>query len=210
MARPGWVRVWIKIVFLLVIARMKTFAMTTKENEFIELCYNGNLDLCKEFYVSNPNINISAGDEDSFRYACLCGHLNVVKWLLKIKPDINISAKNERAFRWACQSGNLKTVKWLLEIKPDINISAENESAFSEACAYGHLDIAKWLLKIKPDINVGAGGNDYPFKWARLDEYLSVAEFLMHLVPYYNLKANYKQGGRIKNISQVTGLWDLL
>ena len=88
------------------------------EQEFIDLCKNGNLETAKEFLRLNPNINISASNELAFRLTCYYGHLEVAKWLLSVKPDINISVYNEQVFRLACDYGHLELAKWLQSLKP--------------------------------------------------------------------------------------------
>ena len=87
------------------------------EDEFIVLCYQGDLEGAKEYLQLYPDINISYS-EYAFRFTCEKGHLEVAKWLLNVKPDINISAFNEGAFRIACEYSNLEVAKWLQTLKP--------------------------------------------------------------------------------------------
>ena len=127
-----------------------------------------------------PKINVSAEDNQAFRYACSNGHLEVAKWLLTVKSDVNISEYNEHAFRSACHSGHQEIAKWLLSVKPDINISANDEHAFRSACHNGHQEIAKWLLTLKPDINVNAK-NDEAFLYACSKNKLQLALWLQSI-----------------------------
>ncbi len=117
-------------------------------------CCHGHLQLAQWLISVKPNINISAENEDVFRYACSQGYLQVAQWLLSVKPDINISAKNEDAFRWACHNGYLQVAQWLLSIKSDINISVDDEGSFRWACYFKHLQIAQWLQTLKPYLYV--------------------------------------------------------
>ncbi len=124
--------------------------MTAKEEEFVELCAFGNLELCKALYTMNPDINISSKNEEAFTWACWCGHLNVAKWLLDIKPDINISTENENIFRFTCRYNRLDVAKWLLKIKPDINICASNDFAYVHAASYRYNHTMLFLLHYVP------------------------------------------------------------
>jgi len=88
------------------------------EDEFIVLCYQGDLEGAKRILKKYPYINISALNECAFRYACINNHLELAKWLLSVKPDINISADNHGAFRWVCRYKHLEVAKWLQSLKP--------------------------------------------------------------------------------------------
>ena len=150
---------------------------------FCLACYHGCLHVAQWLLSVNPDINISARNEEAFRWACLNGHLHVAQWLLSVKNDINISADNEYAFRCSCSKGYLKIAQWLLSIKPNINISVGNEYAFRFSCSEGHLDVAQWLLSIKHDIDISAG-DDFAFRCACSQGHLHVAQWLQTLKPY--------------------------
>ena len=122
--------------------------------EFINLCYESDLEGAKRILKKYPYINVSYDNELAFCNVCYYGHLDIAKWLLSVKPDINISINNEKAFRSACFKGHLEVAKWLLSVKPDINISIKNEKAFRYACFEGHLEVAKWLQTLKPYLYV--------------------------------------------------------
>jgi hypothetical protein len=64
------------------------------EKQFIHLCSYGKLEELKRFFNDNPTIDISAENEDAFRWACYGGHLEVAKWLLEVNPDIDISSRD--------------------------------------------------------------------------------------------------------------------
>ncbi len=174
------------------------------ERLFIELCKKGDLRGAKREYQLNPNMNISAFEEQAFCYACEYGRLRVARWLLQISQEkgqsIDISAKNEYAFRYACENGHLHMAQWLLQVSKkrghDINISIFNELAFRMACKNGHLEVAQWLLQIKQDINISAD-NEYAFWWSCYYEKLHVAQWLQQMKPYlyvieYDEKGNMK------------------
>jgi hypothetical protein len=58
-------------------------------------------------------LDISAEDEEAFRWACYHGHLRLARWLYRIKPSINISANDEWAFQMACYKGHLRVAQWI-------------------------------------------------------------------------------------------------
>jgi hypothetical protein len=134
------------------------------QSYFNTLCKSGNLEEAHQYLLENPTINISANNEEAFRYTCLYGHLEGAQWLLSVKPDINISANDERAFRNACLKGHLSVAQWLLSVKPDINISANYECAFMYACVYGRLLVAQWLQSLKPNLYVINYNDDGSYK----------------------------------------------
>jgi len=122
--------------------------------QFIEACRIGDLESVREIYKLNPTIDISAHNEQAFRYACSKGHLKVVRQLFEWKPTIDISAQGENAFRSACYNGHLEVVRQLFEWKPTIDISAWDEEAFRQACYNGHLKVVKQLYEWKPTIDI--------------------------------------------------------
>jgi hypothetical protein len=61
-------------------------------------------------------------------------------------------------------------------MKPTISF----ETAFMAVCELGNLELAKWLFKEKPDIDISAA-NDYAFRMACKDGYLTTAKWLESL-----------------------------
>ena len=156
------------------------------EEQFINLCREGDLDELKQFLQNHPNIdNVTA-----FCYACWCGHLEFAKWLLHVNPDININISIiEQAFCVACCNGQLELAQWLLHLKPDINISAKNEWVFRETCIHGHLEVVKWLLSVKPDINISVN-SAWVFHRTCEKGHLEVAKWLLSMNPDINISYN--------------------
>jgi len=68
--------------------------------QFINICKKGYLEEAKLLFQLNPTIDISADDEDAFRFACKSGNLELVKWLLEVKPDIDISIENDKVVNY--------------------------------------------------------------------------------------------------------------
>ena len=98
------------------------------EEQFIELCINGDLMGAQQLYQLNPTINISVRNERPFIMACAYGYLEVAKWLLQIKPNINISVYNESMFRHACDYKLLHVAKWLQSLKPYLYVIEYDEN----------------------------------------------------------------------------------
>jgi len=150
------------------------------QEQFTNACEGGDLEKAKELLENNPNINISAENEQAFRWACYNGQLHVAKWLLSLK-NIDISTENELAFRWACYNGHLHVVQWLLSLK-NINISAENEYAFRWACYNEQLHVAQRLISIQ-HINISAH-NEWTFTSVCRDRRINSAKWLQTLLPF--------------------------
>jgi hypothetical protein len=171
--------------------------------QIFSLLRKGDLIGLKQLFELNPDIVISALNEDLFCWACADGYLHVAQWLLQVKPKINISAFNEKAFRMTCENGQLDVCKWLLQVKPDINISVNNEFAFRCACIQGHLQVCQWLLHVKQDIDISAL-DDYAFKYVcykahlQVPCYLQVAQWLQSLKPYLYV-IEYDEDGAMKD-----------
>jgi len=168
---------------------------TCKEDTFIRLCMDGNLTEIKDFYNKNNEINISAENDQAFRYVCFCAwqvnkseiYLEIAKWLLSIpNNNINISACDDDAFKSACLYGYLNIAQWLLSIpNNNINISANDDQAFRDVCFQGHLDIAKWLLSLQdfnPNyrIDISEKGTDF-FRWACIGNHINIVEWLISI-----------------------------
>ena len=56
------------------------------KGSFAEACKTGNIDAAKLLLELKPNINISAENEDAFRWACKNGHLHVAQWFQSLNP----------------------------------------------------------------------------------------------------------------------------
>jgi len=124
--------------------------------QFIRACKNGDLDTIREIYMWNPNIDISAEDEEAFRCACENEHLEVVRQLYEWKPTIDISAHDEWAFRKACYNGHLKIVRQLYDWKPTIDLPKFNQyrSLFISLGITFHSRLTKDLSLKKKHYNV--------------------------------------------------------
>ena len=76
------------------------------EQQFIELCRNGDLIGAQELYQLHPNIDISFNNEHVFQTTCLNGHLHVAQWLLRVfkerGQDIDILAQNKTKIKTIC------------------------------------------------------------------------------------------------------------
>jgi hypothetical protein len=155
---------------------------------FVLYCISGNIDKLREYYGSNKDrIDISANNEEAFRWSCYNGHLSIAKWLLNIKPTIDISANNDQAFLWACSEGRLLILEWLLSINPSITISVQKEKAFTYACYRGQLDVAKWLLEVIPSIDITAE-NHFAIKCATTYKHFSIVQWLSDLYITRNIR----------------------
>jgi ankyrin repeat protein len=124
------------------------------EEQFIALCYQGDLEGAKRLLEIYPDIDTSYENECAFDGACIRGYLEIAKWLFQLNPNSSVSYNNEQAFRYACINNQLELVKWLLSVKPDINISADNDGAFRWVCCFKHLEVAEWLQSLKPYLYV--------------------------------------------------------
>lgn len=152
------------------------------DQDLINACENGELEVVKRLLQIKPYIDISYDNENAFRTACTNGHLEIAQLLLQIKPNIDISAENNFSFVRACYYNHLEVAQWLIQIKPDIDISVKNDFTFSRACANGKLEIAKWLLSIKPNIDIFAE-DSYAFNLACINGHLEVAQWLEKICP---------------------------
>jgi len=90
-----------------------SFIVANDINAFIDLCRYGELQLAQEFYSINPELDISAVNERSFKIVCENGYLEMAKWLLSVKPDINISVDDNHALKYARKNGHMKLASWL-------------------------------------------------------------------------------------------------
>lgn len=167
---------------------MRNMIYANNDFDFISACKDGNLNVAKNIYKNEPNINISACDEFAFRLACRNGHLNISTWLYEINHNINVSAKDEYAFRYACQNGHLEIAKWLYQINDNINISVLNEYAFRAACTNRHFYIAIWLYQIKPNININVINRAILIEWIHVDK-----------LPYYMVNSDDEYDLKIPN-----------
>ena len=90
-----------------------SFIVANDINAFIDLCRHGELELAKEFYSINPEIDISVDNERIFKIVCENGYLEMAKWLLSVEPDINISIDDNHALKYARKNGHMKIALWL-------------------------------------------------------------------------------------------------
>ncbi len=99
--------------------------------QFILYCSEGNLELAKEFFYNNPNIDSFTSNDFEFGFQVTCekGHLHVAQWLLTIKPDIDICIRENEVFRFACHYCHFHVALWLLCMKPDIDTSIATKVA---------------------------------------------------------------------------------
>ncbi len=99
---------------------------------FCNESYRGHLDIMKWLLEVNPEINISADNEEPFRRACEYGYLNMAQWLFEIAKErgreIDVHIHSGAAFRNACYRKHLDVVEWLTTIKPEYDIEYNNEN----------------------------------------------------------------------------------
>lgn len=165
--------------------------MDAQTDLFIQLCYDGKFSDAIQLLSENPNIDISANDNEAFTCACLHKHLHIAKWLYKINPTMNISVKNENAFRWACLNGNIEIAQWLLSIKPTINIYAKDEFAFKQACENGHLNIVQWLFPLRNNQTLNLlSTSEEGFILACGHGHLEIAQWLLSIEPAINISSH--------------------
>ena len=121
----------------------------TVEQQFINYCRNGELELAQVVFNSNPNVACNVCN-NAFFVACLSGHLNVAQWLYTVKQSFacwTIMC----AFSAACRSSHLHIVQWLHGVYSSI---ISYNDAFYCACDDGNYDIAQWLLFFVPNVNI--------------------------------------------------------
>ena len=69
------------------------------EKQLFNLCKEGKLDELKEFLKNNPDINISANNEEAFKHTTANGYFSVLQLLLKLNPNINLQLLNLAIYR---------------------------------------------------------------------------------------------------------------
>ena len=122
-------------------------------NIFSILCYFGYLEVAKWLMTLDDKPNISANNDEAFRYACKNGHLEIAKWLMTLDNKPNIRANNDKAFRYACKNGHLEIAKWLMTLDEKPNIRVNNDEVFKFACSFRNrnINIAIWLSTLCHD-----------------------------------------------------------
>jgi len=90
---------------------------TISPHTFQNVCASGDLELAKWLYSNQPEINISADNDQSLRGACHRGNIHVAQWLLSIHPNVN-PLVIDAAFLRACEFNAMRTAVWLSSIDP--------------------------------------------------------------------------------------------
>lgn len=126
------------------------------EQQFINHCRNGELELAQVVFNSNPNVACN----NAFFVACLSGHLNVAQWLYTVKQSF-AGWTIMCAFSAACRNNHLHIVKWLHGVYSSV---ISYTDAFYCACDDGNYDIAQWLLFFVPNVNIAVVTQDMQAK----------------------------------------------
>ena len=58
--------------------------------DLVQYCKSGDLDSIKILLQQVPTIDVSANNEEAFRWACRYGQIDIVRYLVEIKPTIDI------------------------------------------------------------------------------------------------------------------------
>lgn len=124
------------------------------QEQFSNLCLNGDLESAKQLLESNPNINIRCYNAsvgfDAFRGAVKNNHKEVAIWLLTVMNKNNYYYF-EQEFNLACEYGQLDVAQWILQEHPNIDIFTDDNHGFTWACIYGHKNVIEWLLTLNPN-----------------------------------------------------------
>ena len=127
----------------------KNPAQIQLNNQFLNACSQGNLDLVKDLLNSQESTcHIDFNDEGSqgFRVACQGGYLSVVQYLLTatpLKEDKGIDTTIAAGFRSACETGSLEVVQYLVTVEDK---PWNKEDGFFNACRYNHLELVEYLV----------------------------------------------------------------
>ena len=170
--------------------------METEINQieiFYELCVEGNIIKCQQFYNERINTLIPSSStyfnyisNHGFTYVCIKGNLEIIQWLIDIYHSQYNYTNDGLAFKTACKNGHLDFLQKLYKSSPNINIREENEEAFRNACMYNHLEVAKWLLTICPNINIHIN-NEWAFCLICMNGNLEFAKWLLSMYPKINI-----------------------
>jgi ankyrin repeat protein len=109
--------------------------------ELIEVCKQGNLEVLK--YLIEKGTNIRVDYEHALRIAVHRGYLNIVEYL--VENGANIHARNEWALRWAAYFGHLHVVKYLIE--QGANIHTEDVAPLRYSAGNGQVTTHFYLLQ---------------------------------------------------------------
>jgi ankyrin repeat protein len=120
-----------------------------REEEFINACATGNLELVKEL-LQDKNVDVNKLNESgwtAFHSACSGGHVEIVKLLLNNEridlKEISVGG----VLQSACSGGHFEIVKMLLNNECiDLKKILVN-STIHNACYRGHFEIVDLLLK---------------------------------------------------------------
>lgn len=132
--------------------------VTSVEQQFMNHCMNGKLELAQVVFKSIPQSNVCC--RNAFFVACLSGHLNVAQWLYTVKQNY-AGWTIMGAFSVACRKGHLHIVEWLHGVYSSV---ISYNDAFYCACDDGNYDIAQWLLFFVPDVNIAVLPQDMQAK----------------------------------------------
>ena len=105
------------------------------DEQFIDACEIGNLDLVKSLSVSVESGSLPF----AICWAAMYGNLPVVVYLVSIGADFN--ADDGLPIRWASMNGHFTVVKYLLSLgatigPSDVSIASDN----------GHFEIVKYII----------------------------------------------------------------
>lgn len=123
---------------------------TTKYQDFLTCCKNGDINNCKILYkqqkISDSKLR------DCFKTACRYGNLNIAQLLYRL--NFRISSIFFDVFRLACGYGHFNVIQWLYTVYNNdktINSSVDKRRLFNECfkttCENGHIEIIKWFIE---------------------------------------------------------------
>lgn len=78
--------------------QVQNVILDNDEIAFRVACRNGQLEVAKWLLEIQPDINVSARNNDPFLDACENNHLEVAKWLLEIKPHMAVCNPIQQQF----------------------------------------------------------------------------------------------------------------
>jgi len=146
----------------------KTQVVLVGQNELIDACKDGNIDIVKKYIQENINKDRN-NIHDQFGncpvlWSSWSGHEEILRLLLVTGFDsMRRNHINDTAFIFSCWHGFQSIAEFLLSINPqEIDFqSNEKMSGFLCACQQGHLELAKYLVSIGCNIKLrNKYGND--------------------------------------------------